>query len=431
MNYARFLNAVSLARQPSPIRVLTALLTRSGPSMISLAGGMPNPDMFPFQEAEFKLRDGTVLKLSEDRMKVALQYGATPGVSDLIKFLRNMQKTLHNPPNFDWKPEAGGIDICVTPGSQDGLLKSFEMLISPGDHVIVDSPTYSGAISALRPLGCKMLAVETDEYGMIPSSLQATLSKCEAAEDGTGQKGSNMPKFLYTIPNGVNPTGASLTAERKRAIYKIARKYDLLILEDDPYYFLQFNEPRIPSFLSMDEDGRVLRFDSFSKIISSGLRVGFVTGPAPLVERVVLHLMVSTMHTSSISQIMMSDLLNRWGLDGFEAHVKVVAEFYRNQKDLMIGAANKWLKDLAEWNEPQAGMFLWMKLKGIKDTKILIEEKAQKKEVLLVPGYTFLPDPSEKSSYVRASYSLASPEQMDKGFQRLADLIKEELSQQN
>lgn len=429
MNYARFLNAVSLARQPSPIRLLTALVMRSGPSMISLAGGMPNPDMFPFQEAEFKLRDGTVLRLSEDRMKVALQYGATNGVSDLVKFLRNMQKTLHNPPNLDWKPEAGGIDICVTPGSQDGLLKSFEMLISPGDQVIVDSPTYSGAIAALRPLDCKLLGVETDEHGMIPSSLQAILSKCEAAENG--KKGSNMPKFLYTIPNGVNPTGASLTLERKHEIYKIAKKYDLLILEDDPYYFLQFNETRIPSFLSMDEDGRVLRFDSFSKIISSGLRVGFVTGPAPLVERVVMHLMVSTMHSSSISQVMMSDLLNRWGLDGFEAHVQNVAEFYRKQKDLMIAAANKWIKDLAEWNEPQAGMFLWIKLKGIKDTKTLIEVKAQKKEVLLVPGYTFLPDPNEPSPYVRASFSLASAEQMDKAFQRLADLIREEVSQQN
>lgn len=421
MNYTRFLNAVSLARQPSPIRVLTAIVAQSGPSMISLAGGMPNPNLFPFQEAEFKLRDGTVLRLNEEKMRVALQYGATNGFSDLLGFLKKLQKSLHNPPNFTWKAEKGGIDICVTPGSQDGLLKSFEMLVSPGDNVIVDSPTYAAALTALRPLGCRLLAVETDQHGTIPSSLRSVLSQCETSR-------GSFPKFMYTIPNGVNPTGATLTLDRKQEIYSIARKYDLLILEDDPYYFLQFNSPRIPSFLSLDEDGRVLRFDSFSKILSSGLRVGFVTGPGPLVERIVMHLMVSSMHSSTIAQMMVSEILNKWDIEGFESHVKQVARFYCNQKDLMMSAAKKWLKGLAEWNEPQAGMFLWLKLKGISDTKQLIEEKAQKKEVLLVPGYTFMPDQSKPCSFVRASFSLASEQQMNTGFQRLAELIKDETS---
>lgn len=436
MNYRKFLNPVSLARQPSPIRILTALLARSGPSMISLAGGMPNPKLFPFEEAEFKLRDGTTLHLNEERMNVALQYGATNGISDFVAFLKKLQKHLHNPPNFDWKPEKGGIEICITPGSQDGLLKSFEMLINPGDNVLVDSPTYASALAALRPLGCNLVSIDTDENGMIPLSLANTLSSAAAAAatadssdavDGKGKKEQNMPKILYIIPNGVNPTGASLNLQRKKDIYQIAQQYDLLILEDDPYYFLQFNESRIPSFLSMDEDGRVLRFDSFSKIISSGLRVGYVTGPSPLVERIVLHLMVSAMHTPTMSQVMMSDLLNRWGISGLESHVYSVKEFYKSQKDLMVAAAKKWLTGLAEWNEPTAGMFLWIKLKGIEDTKYLIEEKAQKKEVLLVPGYAFMPDPTKPCPYVRASYSLATPEQMDKAFERLAELIKEEM----
>lgn len=424
MNYERFLNEVSLARQPSPIRVLTAILAKSGPSMISLAGGLPNPDLFPFQEAEFKLRDGTVLQLNEDKMKVALQYGSTNGLSDLLSFLVKLQRYLHNPPNFHWKRENGGIDICVTSGSQDGLVKSFEMLISPGDNVIVESPTYASALSGLRPLGCKLLGVESDGNGMIPSSLQAVLTQCEVAKE-------TLPKFIYVIPNGVNPTGASLTLERRREIYKIARKYDLLILEDDPYYFLQFIEPRVPSFLSMDEDGRVLRFDSFSKVLSSGLRLGFVTGPAPLVDRLVMHIMVCSMHPAVLSQMMVSEILKKWDIEGFEAHVKRVAEFYRSQKDLMISAAQKWLKDFAEWNEPQGGMFLWLKLKGINDSKQLIEEKAQKKKVLLVPGCNFMPDQSKPCSFVRASFSIATKQQMDTAFQRLAELMKEELTLQN
>ncbi|XP_027312220.1 kynurenine/alpha-aminoadipate aminotransferase, mitochondrial isoform X2 [Anas platyrhynchos] len=353
MNYSRFLTTVSAARKESPIRLLTELMQRSPPSLISLAGGAPNPNVFPFKKATVAIGHGNAIEIGEDLMKRALQYSASAGIPELLSWLKNFQRNLHNPPTANYSPEQGQMEVCVTTGSQEGLCKVFEMLINPGDNILLDAPTYAGTLAAL------------------------------------------------------------------------ARKYDFLIIEDDPYYFLQFEKPWAPTFLSMDLDGRVIRTDSFSKILSSGLRIGFLTGPKPLIDRVILHIQVSTMHTSTFTQIMISQLLQQWGEKGFLKHIDRVVEFYKTQQDAMLVAADKWLKGLAEWYPPAAGMFLWIKIKGVSDTEQLIMEKALQKEVLLVPGRAFNIKSSEPSSYVRASFSLSSPAQMDLAFRRLADLIKE------
>ncbi|TNM93607.1 hypothetical protein fugu_001783 [Takifugu bimaculatus] len=353
MNYARFLTAVSAARKPSAIRVLTELQQRSPPSLISLAGGAPNPNTFPFRSATIELKNGEKVTFSEGTLKRALQYSASNGCSRCWSTL--------------------------------------------GDNVLLDAPTYSGTLAALQPLGCNLINVPSDHHGMIPSALKEILSRWDPLE--VHKPSSTAPKVLYTIPNGGNPTGASMTTERKQEVYKLAQQYDMLIIEDDPYYFLQFDKPWAPSFLSMDVDGRIIRTDSFSKILSSGLRIGFVTGPKPLVDRVVLHIQASTMHTSTFTAgslplasatLMVSQLLHSWGQEGFLQHIDGVIEFYRSQRDAMIFSAEKWLKDLAEWHAPSAGMFLWIKLKGVSDTQQLIMKKALAKEVLLVPGGVFM-----------------------------------------
>lgn len=425
MNYARFLTAVSAARKPSPIRILTELQQRSPPSLISLAGGAPNPNTFPFLSANIQLKNGQTVGFDETLMKRALQYSASNGIPELLKWMKTLQKDLHNPPTAAYSPEKGQMDMCVTTGSQEGLCKVFEMLVNPGDNVLLDAPTYSGTLAALQPLGCNLINVSSDQHGMIPSALKEVLSRWVPSQ--VHEPGSSAPKVLYTIPNGGNPTGASMTAQRKKEIYELARQYDMLIIEDDPYYFLQFDKPWAPTFLSMDVDGRVIRTDSFSKILSSGLRIGFVTGPKPLVDRVVLHIQASTMHTSSFTQLMVSQLLHSWGQEGFLQHIDGVIEFYRKQRDAMISSAEKWLKDVAEWHIPSAGMFLWIKLKGIDDTQQLIMEKALEKEVLLVPGGVFMIDSSQPCAYVRAAFSLSTPEQIDEAFRRLSSLIKDAL----
>ena len=249
---------------------------------------------------------------------------------------------------------------------------------------------------------------------MIPSLLKKRLQDLS--------RSARKPKVLYTIPTGSNPTGGSLSVERKREIYQLAREHDLLILEDDPYYFLQFG-PRSQSLLGMDADGRVLRFDSFSKIISSGLRLGWATGPAELIERLNLHMQATTLHPSGLSQVITLAILEEMKHEGFIKHTEYVSGFYKKRMEAFQAAAKKNLTGLAEWNTPSAGMFCWIKLLGIDDTYSLIQEKAVKEKVLLVPGNAFSAA-GEKSSYVRASFSMATPEQMDEALRRLANLIK-------
>ncbi|XP_048041504.1 kynurenine/alpha-aminoadipate aminotransferase, mitochondrial isoform X3 [Megalobrama amblycephala] len=423
MNYARFLTAVSAARKPSAIRLLTELQQQSPPSLISLAGGAPNPNTFPFQSASIKVKGGDAVVLDETLMKRALQYSGSYGIPELVSWMKDLQKSLNNPPTAGYSPERGQMEMCVTTGSQEGLCKIFEMLVNSGDNVILDAPTYSGTLAALQPLGCNIINVPSDQHGMIPEELGKVLARWDPTD--TLKPGSTAPRVLYTIPNGGNPTGASMTYERKQEVYELARTYDLLIIEDDPYYFLQFQKPWAPTFLSMDVDGRVLRTDSLSKILSSGLRIGFVTGPKPLVDRVVLHIQASTMHTSTFTQLIVSQLLHNWGQTGFLSHVDGVIEFYRSQRNAMLSSADKWLRDVAEWHCPMAGMFLWIKLKGIKDTQRLIMERALEKEVLLVPGGVFNINSSDPCPYVRAAFSLSTPQQIDEAFRRLADLIKD------
>ncbi|XP_067407834.1 kynurenine/alpha-aminoadipate aminotransferase, mitochondrial-like isoform X2 [Emydura macquarii macquarii] len=397
MNYSRFLSVVSAAREQNLLR-LTSSVAQKNPSIIMISGGLPSPNYFPFKTASFTIEDGTTLEIGEALMKRALQYSDTQGIPELLSWLKDLQRTLHNPPTAKYSPDQGQMEICVTIGSQD-------------------------ALSKLKPLGCNIIKVPSDKHGIIPKALEEILSRWRP-EDAK-KLNNNLPKFLYTIPNGSNPAGTSLTTERKEKIYQLARCYDFLIIEDDPYYFLQFEKTKAPTFLSMDVDGRVIRCDTFSKIISAGLRLGFLTGPKPLTDRIILHMQISTMHPSTFAQILVLELLRKWGKKGLLEHTDRLAEFYRTQRDAMLAAADKWLKGLADWYVPTAGLFLWIKIKGISDTCQMIMENALERGVSLVPGRSFSTDGSAPSSYVRASYSFASPDQMDQAFQALAEVIKE------
>lgn len=273
--------------------------------------------------------------------------------------------------------------------------------------------------------------VTSDEQGILPSQLSALLESYE----GKAEKPKvcsrcfrvyNNEQVLYTIPTACNPTGASTPLDRKKEIYALAQKHNVLIVEDDPYYYLQFQsgEERTPSYFSMDTDHRVLRFDSFSKILSSGIRVGFVTGPKPLIERITLHSQATVLHPGGLSQMVAILLFRQWGLDGFLKHVQTVCSFYRHRRDLMIRLAETYLKGLAVWHPPTAGMFLWMQLVGIQDTRALIQEKAIEKKVILLPGAEFQAN-GGPSSFVRAAFSTATEQQMEEAFKRLAELLQQ------
>ncbi|KAG8230460.1 hypothetical protein J437_LFUL009949 [Ladona fulva] len=418
MDYNRFLNPFSAKREPSLIRELTKIYANSPPGTIFLAGGLPNAGTFPFAETNVKLKDGTTFSLSGRSLEAALQYQPTQGYPPLVKKLKEFQIKTHNPPNWD------NYEMIITAGSQDGLCKTIEMSLEEEEPIVVQDPIYTGTMAIVKPFRSRLIPIEQDKDGMCPDALRKALQNFFKDQDKRSSKG--VPKLMYINPTGANPTGSVLTLERKKEIYKLACEYDLLILEDDPYYFLHFQKENPVSFLSLDTEGRVMRYDSFSKVLSSGIRVGFVTGPKPLVKMLELHMQVSTLHTSSLTQVIIHNLLESWGPEDLHGHFKSIQTFYKSKRDIMLDAAKKYLTGLAEWTVPEAGMFLWIKVNDVVDTYDMVMERGAKKNVLFVPGRAFMTDPSQPCQYIRASYTVPTPEEIDTGMARLADLIREE-----
>jgi len=424
MIYSRFVNAVSAARQPSLIREMTQILAAAPAGMIPLSGGFPNPEMFPFKKLTLEVAGGRDITLQGKQLQSALQYLPTPGHPGLLKQLRQLQEEVHTPHQGVWS----NTELVVTSGSQDGLCKAFEMIMETGSSVLVEDFVYSGTLSIMNPYRPVYHVIQSDSQGLVPSSLRSILSQWKEGEEGEEAR----PKFLYINPTGANPTGTLLPEGRRREIYQLCCQYNLLLLEDDPYYYLQFGEKdsRPPSFLSMDTQGRVLRFDSFSKILSSGIRLGFVTGPKELIQRIVLHMQVSVLHASSLSQVVTTSLLDQWGHQGFLKHIAEVEDFYKGRRDKMVTAADKHLQGLVEYSVPLGGMFLWMKVPGLASTWDMIMERGLAKNIMLMPGKAFQPDLNKPCSYLRAAFSIAPEENFEPAMERLAELIREELARE-
>eukprot|EP01063_Lacrimia_lanifica_P003711 TRINITY_DN12006_c0_g1_i1.p1 TRINITY_DN12006_c0_g1~~TRINITY_DN12006_c0_g1_i1.p1 ORF type:complete len:417 (+),score=114.95 TRINITY_DN12006_c0_g1_i1:64-1314(+) len=395
-------------RKPSTIRNIISQNV-GVPGMLSLAGGLPNPQCFPFTGLSATLADGTKLDVDGARVKESLQYSASKGMPRLREQLMGMQTRYHAPPSQT--------DVIVGCGSQGLLAQTFDMLLNPGDPLLVEEPTYSGALAALQPVRPTFVPLQTDGEGLIPASLRSTLDGWDAAA-----RGMPKPRVLYTIPTGQNPSGATVTTERRAEVYAIAQEHGLVIMEDDPYYYLYYGTPP-PSYLSMDVDGRVVRFDSLSKVLSSGMRLGMMTAHPEFIHAVEMDIQGTILHTSNTSQVLCSTLLDHWGPDGWDAHVESVKAFYKQRRDVFLALCDKHLTGLAEWNVPEAGMFVWFTIPGVSDTLDLIMKKAKEEKVLLVPGQSFFTDGKPVNS-VRAAFSVASDEEMDEALRRLASLIR-------
>ncbi|CDS03913.1 hypothetical protein LRAMOSA06868 [Lichtheimia ramosa] len=421
MDYQKFLSTRSKARNPSAIRALMPYMNNK--DMLSLGAGQPNPDTFPYASMSVTLKSGETLEFDGDLFRRSLSYDLTSGLPPLNQWLRELQIKEHAPPCSEF-------DLTVGPGSQDLLTKALEMFAEPGHALLVEGPTYTGALSFLETQPIDLVPVATDAEGIVPESLDQILADWPNSNP-SGKKDQPRPQVLYTVPVGGNPTGVSSSLERKKKTYAIAQKYDLIIVEDDPYYYLQFDENRTPSYLSMDVDGRILRLDSMSKILSSGIRIGWATGPKTLIERMNMHTMVTNLQPAGVPQLMAYGLLEKWGHDGFLQHTRSVANFYREKRDLFVECLDRHLKGLAEWVVPDSGMFVWIRLLcGIDDSYNLILQKAVKKNVLAVPGVAFMPL-GNKTPYVRVSFSCVTYEQMDEALHRLSLVIREAADEQS
>lgn len=342
----------------------------------------------------------------------------------------------------------------------------------------------SGILPSLVAHKAKLFQASTDSQGVEPSSLDALLSNWSSSPTTSAHP---FPKFLYTTPTGANPSGTSASDDRKRAVLAVVRKHNLLLLEDDPYYFLSFEglnpdadavtRTRGKSYFQLEAEhsdeggvGRVMRFDSFSKVLSAGLRLGFVTGPKEVLDAIDLDTSSRNLQTSGTSQAIAYALLNKWGVDGFLQHADNVARFYQvctttilflpplsqppnssnshvclfhskqSRLERFESSARSILSaspSIASWVRPTAGMFLWIKLKlppsggagaeGEGDSFDLISNKAKAAGVLAVPGVAFMPpsNGSETSSYVRTSFSQVPLDQVDTAFRRLRAVVEE------
>jgi len=337
-----------------------------------------------------------------------------------------------------------GWRVSIGSGSQDLIYKAVAAMVSPGDPVLVESPVYAGVIPMFKHLHCKQIEVPTDAHGIRSESLREKLENWP--------QGQRRPKVLYTVPYGCNPTGMTATLERKKEVLRLARKYNFIILEDDPYYYLYYGKTvRPPSYFSLeatepfgeegdgsDAVGRVLRFDTFSKILSAGLRIGFATGPEALLNRIDLFTANSNLQVSSLTQLITFHLLQSWGYDNFLLHTRKVSEFYRKKRDVFERALERWLGNgeatnegrLAEWNAPVSGMFFWFKLlidptaTEEEDSRTLIETHAFANGVLALPGTVFEPNGS-KTPYVRASFSLLEEREVEEAMKRLRKTVLE------
>ncbi|KAG1759713.1 pyridoxal phosphate-dependent transferase [Suillus occidentalis] len=427
--YTEFLSDTARERKPSPIRGLFPLENK--PGVISLLAGKPHDAMFPFKSLSFNIASPVdpaqeqSISLSGKDLAAGLQYAPTGGLPRLLKWFIGLQALSHG------RKSGEGWSLSIGSGSQDLIYKAVNTLVNPGDAVLVESPVYAGVIPMFKILHCEQIEVETDANGVCSHLLRNILENWPV--------GKPKPKVLYTVPYGCNPTGMTATLERRKEVLQLAREHNFLILEDDPYFYLYFGKAaRPPSYFQLELDepevGRVVRFDSFSKILSAGMRMGFASGPKPIIDAIDLHTGTANLQASSLIQAITLALVEEWGYNNFFAHTRAVADFYREKRDVFESALNAYLSGLAEWSTPEAGMFFWFKLllsphqtPGVDDgdSEDLIRTKAYEGGVLALPGTVFLPS-GRKTAFVRASFSLCTEEQVNEALKRLrAVLLKE------
>lgn len=400
------------------------------PGMVSLLAGKPASETFPITALDITVRgvDGSDehIKLDGAPLETGLQYGMTPGAPGLVQWLEALQTISHNRLKDDtWS-------LAVGSGSQDLITKAFSCLCNPGDSVLIEAPVFAGTLGFLYAQPVELVEVATSTEGLVPESLEDILANWE-----TQRPGKRFPKILYTIPTGSNPTGCNTPLESKEKVLALARKYNILILEDDAYHYLAYDvKQRSASYFEIEarsggEVGQVIRFDTLSKILSSGMRLGFVTAAPAFIDKLNLHTSNTNLQPNSLAQAVAQALLTAWGHQRFIEHTQRVAQFYKGKRDILEAAAQKHLAaaNLASWVQPDTGMFLYLRLNlnedgSDGDSMDVIRTKAVARGVLAVPGVGFSPSKS-KSPYVRVSYSQITPELAELAMERLRDTILE------
>ena len=352
--------------------------------MISLAGGIPDPDLFPMEAIGAAV--GRCLAAGPD----VLQYGLTPGEAATRAALGAV---IGRPVDVD--------RVVVTTGSQQGLDLVVKAVVDPGDEVVVGDPSYLGALQAFRAGRADLSALPVDEAGLVVEVLEERLLA-----------GAAPPTLVYAVTNFDNPTGATLSAPRRALLVELAERFGFLVVEDDPYGALRYDGVAPPPLGEGSE--HVVRLRSTSKVLAPGLRIGWLEGPAWLVHAVVIAKQSTDLHTSTLSQAIVADLLadQAW----FHAHVAAVCDRYRRRRDALCDALDGDLGDRLTYVRPDGGMFVWATARGVDTDELLID--ALDAGVAFVPGSAFAVV-DEGSTALRLSFATAAPDQLGEGCRRL------------
>ncbi len=401
VDYTRFFSSEVGKLKSSEIREILKLLEKS--DVISLAGGLPDPSTFPREEIAEIART-----LILEKGAAVLQYAPSLGVRDFLEAVKRFMER-HGIRVSD------GDEILATVGSQEALYLLAEALVDPGDVVIVERPTYLAAVQVFTKRGARFLTVDLDEEGMKTDMLEEKLKKLEA--EGI------RPKIAYLVPTCQNPTGVTMSLDRRKHLLELASRYDFLVVEDDPYGLIRFEGGDVKPLKRLDDEGRVVYLGSVSKILSPGLRLGWAAGPRDIImvmERIKQHV---NLHTSTLSQYIAARVLDA-GI--VERNLPRIREIYKRKRDAMLEALEEYFPRDARWTRPIGGLFIFVWLPESIDTRRLLP-KAIERGVAYVPGSEFYVDGGGANT-MRLNYSYPSVDEIREGVRRLGELIKEELS---
>lgn len=396
MNYSFSDNVAGL--KPSAIREI--LKFTSVPGYIPFAAGNPAPEALPTE---------AVAKISADIMQnapvAALQYSVTEGYTPLRDHLKEYMLKKHNVGKET-------DELIITSGAQQVMNLASMVLCNSGDTIICENPSFIGSLNAFRSFGLNLVGVDIDDDGINIEKLEAAI------------KQNPNSKFIYTIPTFQNPSGTTMSLEKRKAVYALAKKYGIIILEDNPYSDTRFAGEELPTIKSMDEDGIVIYAGTFSKVISPGLRVGYAIAPKEIISKMVVCKQTSDVHTSIFSQMICHEFMTKFD---YEAHLDRNREVYRKKCGLMTELLDKYLGNKVTYVKPEGGLFIWCKLPEKVDMTGFCTAAVENK-VATVPGSAFTADQNEISHCFRLNYSTPTDEQIIKGMEILgrvaSDFIK-------
>ena len=381
--------------KPSAIREIFKYA--ADPTVVSLSAGNPSPDAFPVKELE-----EISARLFKENPIGLLQYSVTEGYTPLRQHL-----TKYMAEKYNIGSEVD--DIIITTGAQQIMDFTTKALVNEKEIIITEAPSFIGSLNSFRAYNAKLVGVPVESDGMNMELLEKAL-----------QENDNV-RFIYTIPNFQNPSGVTMSLEKRKKMYELARKYDVLILEDNPYGDLRYSGEFIPAIKSFDTDGRVIYAGSFSKVISPGIRVAYVIAPKPIIQKLTVCKQGSDVHTNIWSQMLCYEFLTKYD---FEAHLEKLRNIYRKKAKFAMDLLDKYCAPEITYDKIDGGLFIWCKLPDGVDMPDYVK-KAIERKVCVVPGNAFLTDENESSNGFRINFSTPTDEQLEKGIKALGKLIKE------